>query len=1065
MACFAPNTFKQYKDKINQLTGNKYQNIFTDDFVKSALESQFPAWLERQGIKDIDEIAAKSLVVKYMQDKIADRGDGIKRFYPNKNVIFEKIKTATNINEALKDIEEDYTEEKIITDNSRLFTEDLSPNEALSNALVERLKSKGIDVNILNDSELQAKLKELKGDVEFQFGKPYGKGNPYYNKKYANEDQRNDIRKIVGSKKYKTDGTDVITLESDNHKFIYLIDHSSDILFHENLREAPESDGFGIRKKFNIDKIDENDIKEIIRNIAPFYDYSETRIRRVLQTIGIRSENLLGSYINAELKRIINRNNAIYGDDRSKWIEERNKGGYNNNSSESSSRIEGSSSKNGKSEPELLIQNGELYGFTHNGKIYLSKEKLNPNSTIHEYTHLWCKAVKIKNPELWNEIKQLLRNDKLAIELGKQLRLDESYKKLDSDAMISEIVSRLSGKNNRERLEKIQKDMNGEVKGLFDTLINKLKELWKWVGEHLFNIKKVSNINELTDRVLSDMVEVKDNSQSTTLPNLKDDTTAKLTITPTKSIDAKAAAKGSLSNKFIGYGLEGSSTAEYAKQAGDKANVGAYSQDDVVFVSINGKRGDETKRHELQDKTIAEALNALKAGAILVSDNKEYVESSDYNEGEKRLAETLTKAGAVYSEVTKDGHKIGQWKQSDSNTSQNDKDYPYLTKERAKEVKKRAAKKRENDTLSVEKIQNLKIYTNYQCSNGLFENLEQFNKNSIANSETIVFYSNSNPEKQWLINVVKNINSQREDENKICLAINPSDDYVKEMIHNSNYISVIKGKDAKARTLDNLYTKTQIISEKPKIDNADFVENEDMLAYSRKIQHLYNQFKTQVVQQNDGDVTVAVEKEVVLQKVLEQIRKEIAASGDERIKRKLEALVKNWEHVMSVISLDTTIEEDIDEYDFESEDVLWVEQHSTSNMPKDDLMNSLLSSFPTGRVDELGTPIYYDKMVLNNVLINVISGSKNSDEMIDRMVHNQRKNKFLTKLLENIEKDKTGRLKSILFTKYANLFKSEYFTINGDRIIDEATDFATTSINLGEVTNPDEDYCIFGSPR
>ena len=139
--------------------------------------------------------------------------------------------------------------------------------------------------------------------------------------------------------------------------------------------------------------------------------------------------------------------------------------------------------------------------------------------------------------------------------------------------------------------------------------------------------------------------------------------TTHLNITPANSIDKKAAIKGAMANKFIGFaeGIFNSSTGKYAQQAGDKANTGNYTSDDVVFVSIPGKKGNEDVRHQQQDRTIAEALKALKAGATLLTDNKAYTENSTYNEGEKRLAKALNNAGAVYSEIQKDNQIIGAW--------------------------------------------------------------------------------------------------------------------------------------------------------------------------------------------------------------------------------------------------------------------------------------------------------------------------------------------------------------------------------------------------------------------
>ena len=151
--------------------------------------------------------------------------------------------------------------------------------------------------------------------------------------------------------------------------------------------------------------------------------------------------------------------------------------------------------------------------------------------------------------------------------------------------------------------------------------------------------------------------------------------TTRLNITPANSVDKKAAIKGAMANKFIGFadGIFNSSTGKYAQQAGDKANTGNYTSDDVVFVSIPGKRGNEEVRHQQQDRTIAEALKALKAGATLLTDNKAYTENSTYNEGEKRLAKALNNAGAVYSEIQKDNQTIGVWTINTNNSRSNNK--------------------------------------------------------------------------------------------------------------------------------------------------------------------------------------------------------------------------------------------------------------------------------------------------------------------------------------------------------------------------------------------------------
>ena len=130
-------------------------------------------------------------------------------------------------------------------------------------------------------------------------------------------------------------------------------------------------------------------------------------------------------------------------------------------------------------------------------------------------------------------------------------------------------------------------------------------------------------------------------------------------IQPKKGVDLKkATAKASIANKFIGFGAPNSSTALYQQQAGEYANVGNYTKDDTVFVSINGKVKNAI---EYQLQTIDEAVKAIRSGARLLTDSAEYLDKSNYNIGEKLLAEHLKLIGATYQTIDIDGEKVGQW--------------------------------------------------------------------------------------------------------------------------------------------------------------------------------------------------------------------------------------------------------------------------------------------------------------------------------------------------------------------------------------------------------------------
>lgn len=113
--------------------------------------------------------------------------------------------------------------------------------------------------------------------------------------------------------------------------------------------------------------------------------------------------------------------------------------------------------------------------------------------------------------------------------------------------------------------------------------------------------------------------------------------------------DARKAARAT---KLIGFGAPGSSTADYVRQAGPLANCGAYTADDVVFVSINGRRRNRIGIAAYE----AELRAAVAAGATIVADSRSTRETP-YNVGEQELAAWL--AGHGYREDPPDS---GNWR-------------------------------------------------------------------------------------------------------------------------------------------------------------------------------------------------------------------------------------------------------------------------------------------------------------------------------------------------------------------------------------------------------------------
>lgn len=270
----------------------------------------------------------------------------------------------------------------------------------------------------------------------------------------------------------------------------------------------------------------------------------------------------------------------------------------------------------------------------------------------------------------------------------------EAYKKYLYDNGVyflyspDELIAELSYENTKNFVDRYDKsnqtnaENSNKDKKWYDAILDFIFKLFNRVGintkssknDDTNNYKKLYNsletiVTNYNDSVFNDHLSDRNIND---LPS-SDIKLTNLSIAPTKSIDKKATAKGSISNKFIGFadGIDGSSTAEYARQAKDKANVGTYSSNDVVFVSIPGMRGNAEIRHREQQKTIEEALKALQQGATLITDNEEYTNKSSYNEGEKKLAQALKSAGAIYSERVVNGYTLGEWKLRQSPNIQN----------------------------------------------------------------------------------------------------------------------------------------------------------------------------------------------------------------------------------------------------------------------------------------------------------------------------------------------------------------------------------------------------------
>ena len=162
----------------------------------------------------------------------------------------------------------------------------------------------------------------------------------------------------------------------------------------------------------------------------------------------------------------------------------------------------------------LREPDGTVYGATVGGKIYLNQEHLNPNTPIHEYTHLWFSALEKANPELYKWGVELMRQ----LPIWEEVKTDPNYANLSGDdAIASECLSRLVGDKGAEKLTELAKKamVRGDIIGtanrisLIEEFKDWLKKFWSWVKDSFAPWTKEEasrvSVDDIQNMVLSDL--------------------------------------------------------------------------------------------------------------------------------------------------------------------------------------------------------------------------------------------------------------------------------------------------------------------------------------------------------------------------------------------------------------------------------------------------------------------------------------------------------------------------------------------------------------------------------
>lgn len=290
----------------------------------------------------------------------------------------------------------------------------------------------------------------------------------------------------------------------------------------------------------------------------------------------------------------------------------------------------------------MVTPNGVVYGWTDGNKIYLTKAGINPNTTVHEYTHLWAKAMMQKNPKGWNSVKSLLKGTPV----WNDVLNDANYSNIhgNEDFVASEVLSRLSGADNAAKLEKMAQQMideakgtmrKAEARGLIQRIKDALNEFWSWVGTELFGIEKFESIEQVTDRVLWDLM---NNTDLNAIENEKSSVSLQRNENESDSYTSNDGGRVSPEAGGVQEEVYASETRNDDGQLYNSKGEGVSWDDYVNFNPIYEREGESDRQRNLRKARFFEAFETLTSDERL----KFYLFTKEYfNSPSGKLKESL----------------------------------------------------------------------------------------------------------------------------------------------------------------------------------------------------------------------------------------------------------------------------------------------------------------------------------------------------------------------------------------------------------------------------------------
>lgn len=150
---------------------------------------------------------------------------------------------------------------------------------------------------------------------------------------------------------------------------------------------------------------------------------------------------------------------------------------------------------------------GVVYGYARNSTIYLNESRFLPDTPIHEYTHLWLRAMRTTNPDQWQDLMVSARQ----FPEWDELRCEEPYRHYDMELFTDEVIATAVGRHGGEVISEVASVAMELHRTDLDALIDMTGcAIDTYVAELMGTDLRSVSADSLAAIVLKDMIDIRD---------------------------------------------------------------------------------------------------------------------------------------------------------------------------------------------------------------------------------------------------------------------------------------------------------------------------------------------------------------------------------------------------------------------------------------------------------------------------------------------------------------------------------------------------------------------------